>query len=460
MKKKSFLALLLVFVFLCGTTSASAAIPSISSSCYIKAYPLSTQNNTYVYTSSSLNQRGTSSPYKAYNAVIYASDELYVYSMNETSAYISYPTSSGRRYGYVKTSDLTALNHNVSGTVTSRTKITTYKKPNGATYGSISKGDNVYIVATSGKYTQVIYPVSGGYKMAWIKTSDYNSSLASGYQPEGCVDSIVSNGNKQITLRGWSFDRDNCNTSLTLHVYVGGPAGDPNASVYVITANTFRPDVQQVFGVGEYHGFDCTINVDKSGTQDIYVYAINTGAGSTNPMIGMRTVTIQGTTSNNIVRLNVPSYKQYDSRWAEKKIGNKTIGQIGCLLVSLSMKYSYQTGTIYPEAMKSKLSFSNNDIYWSSISNLGYTYTSTYDCKINQSIMQLIYQKLREGKPVIIGGTNSSNGMHWVVVTGYQSNVISSFNTSAFTINDPNSASRTTLQQFLNSYPYIERLIY
>ena len=294
MKRKSFLALLLLFTFLCGTIPASASVPVLPNNRYIRTYPLSTKNNTYVYTTSALNQRGTLNPYQAYNATIYASDEVYVYSINGTSAYISYPTSSGRRYGYVKTSDLTALNQNLANTVTSRAKVNTYKRPNGDTYGSISKGDVVYIVGTSGNYTQVIYPVGTNYKMGFIKTSDYNTYLASGYQPEGCVDSIVSNGKGQITLRGWAFDRDSMGTALTLHVYVGGPAGSPNASGYVITANTYRPDVHNVFQTGSYHGFDCTINVNKFGNQEVYVYAINAGAGSTNPMIGTRTVAIQG----------------------------------------------------------------------------------------------------------------------------------------------------------------------
>ena len=165
------------------------------------------------------------------------------------------------------------------------------------------------------------------------------------------------------------------------------------------------------------------------------------------------------TNQSNTINLNVPDYKQYDSRWAGNYIGTRTIKQRGCLIVSLAMKASYQTGTIYPDTMQGKLRFDNNDIYWSSIGNLGYNYTSRYGCKINQSIMQTIYQKLSEGKPVIIGGTNSSNGMHWILIKGYEGNSTSSFNASDFKINDSNS-SRTTLQQFLNSYPYVERLIY
>lgn len=118
------------------------------------------------------------------------------------------------------------------------------------------------------------------------------------HQPEGCIDSIISNTPGTITLRGWCFDRDDLN-ALQIHVYVGGPAGDPNAKGYVITADTYRPDVHQVFGTGEYHGFDATLSVDKTGTQDVYVYAINAGAGNTNPMIGTNKITIATNKNNN-----------------------------------------------------------------------------------------------------------------------------------------------------------------
>lgn len=93
--------LVLSFIIIFGNVvPIQAAIPSISTSNYIKAYVLSTGNNTPVYTDSSLWVRGTASPYKKYSATVYASDEIYIYSMTSDYAYISYPTSSGRRKGY------------------------------------------------------------------------------------------------------------------------------------------------------------------------------------------------------------------------------------------------------------------------------------------------------------------------------------------------------------------------
>lgn len=143
---------------------------------YFRVYPLSTSNDTKVYMTNTLEKRGTSSPKKAYNAVVYASDEMYVYKLTENYAYISYPTSSGRRYGYVKTSDISAMNY-CNDAKTSRAGITTYKRAGSGKYGSISKHDSVYSLAKNGNYVQVVYPVGANYKIGWITLSNYNTYI-------------------------------------------------------------------------------------------------------------------------------------------------------------------------------------------------------------------------------------------------------------------------------------------
>ena len=129
-----------------------------------------------------------------------------------------------------------------------------------------------------------------------------------------------------------------------------------------------------------------------------------------------------------------------------KKIGNsgKTIAQIGCVTTGIAMMQSYRTGTtVYPDAMSKKLSYnSSGSVYWPS----DYIVTTS-----SAGYLSRIYELLREGKPVLIGAKNSSGGQHWVVVTGFSGG--DTLTASGFTINDPGSASRTNLQQFLNSYP-------
>jgi len=153
------------------------------------------------------------------------------------------------------------------------------------------------------------------------------------------------------------------------------------------------------------------------------------------------------------VSLAVPSYKQTDSRWSGVKIGSsgKTIGQIGCATTGVAMMESYRTSkTIYPDAMSKQLSYSSSgNLYWPS----HYTVVTQ-----SSGYLGTIYNLLRQGKPVLFGAKNASGGQHWVVVTGYNGG--SSLTASGFTIHDPGSNSRTTLQQFLNNYPNFYKFFY
>ena len=143
------------------------------------------------------------------------------------------------------------------------------------------------------------------------------------------------------------------------------------------------------------------------------------------------------------IALSVPVYRQTDSRWANVKLGSsgKTIRDIGCATTAIAMMESYRTGTtIYPDAMSKKLSYtSTGSVYWPS----HYTTVTRYD-------LNAIYDLLKQGKPVLLGAKKASGGQHWVVVTGFAGGSVTAAN---FTIGDPGSAARTTLQQFLNDYP-------
>lgn len=163
--------------------AGSVNIPEISRDKYIIMYALSPNNDTPVFTNASLNQRGASNPFKAYNnATIFANDEIYVYEMNNVYALVLYPTPSGKKEGYVNTSSL-MLNNFSRGKLKSRNennRFTTYRRPGGPVYGSIDNGDDVWTLARVDNYTQVVYPVDNGrnYKMAWVTNSDYDRFVA------------------------------------------------------------------------------------------------------------------------------------------------------------------------------------------------------------------------------------------------------------------------------------------
>ncbi len=153
------------------------------------------------------------------------------------------------------------------------------------------------------------------------------------------------------------------------------------------------------------------------------------------------------------VKLSVPSYKQTDSRWANVKIGSsgKTIAQIGCATTAIAMIESYRSGkTIYPDAMSKKLSYSSSgSVYWPS------DYTAVTS---SSGYLAKIYNQLKAGKPVLFGAKNSYGTQHWVVITGY--NGSAGLTAAGFSINDPGSKTRTTLQDLLNSYPTFYKYFY
>lgn len=153
------------------------------------------------------------------------------------------------------------------------------------------------------------------------------------------------------------------------------------------------------------------------------------------------------------ISLNVPDFKQTDNRWANVKIGNsgKTISQIGCATTAISMMESYKNSkNIYPDVMSKKLSYSSSgNVYWPSDYNV-VTSSSNY--------LSVIYEKLKQNKPVLFGAKKSSGSQHWVVITGF--NGTSSLTESVFTINDPGSKTRKTLKQFLNDYPNFYKYFY
>lgn len=89
-----------------------------------------------------------------------------------------------------------------------------------------------------------------------------------------------------IRVAGWTADYDAPRTPLAVHVYVG-----PTFSG-AMAANLRRTDIGRIFPVfGDNHGFDGVVPANP-GTQLVCAYAINVGAGSVNPLLGCKTVTV------------------------------------------------------------------------------------------------------------------------------------------------------------------------
>lgn len=153
------------------------------------------------------------------------------------------------------------------------------------------------------------------------------------------------------------------------------------------------------------------------------------------------------------VSLAVASYKQYDSRWKNAKIGTQgdTIGSSGCTTTALAMTESFRRNkTVDVLAMRSELSYSSSgQLYWPK------NYITSLSAQ--SSFLNDIYSVLKQNKPVIAAVKNKSGSQHWVVVTGFNGK---SLTASSFTINDPGSSKRKTLADLMADYPTAYKTAY
>lgn len=184
-----------------------------------------------------------------------------------------------------------------------------------------------------------------------------------------------------------------------------------------------------------------------NGWSRILYHGTKTGYVSTRYLKNAGTVTYPA------VSISVPSFKQTDSRWANVTIGSsgKTMAKIGCATTAIAMMESYRSGKIiYPDVMAKKLRYTpSGSVYWPG------DYTAVTS---STGYLGKIYNLLKTGKPVLFGAKTAAGGQHWVVITGCIGG--SNLTASDFTIHDPGSNTRTTLQQFLNAYPVFYKLFH
>lgn len=125
----------------------------------------------------------------------------------------------------------------------------------------------------------------------YVSNPDVNLQPFDYYSPEGGVESLVG-GKGQIWLNGWTFDRDDWTSAVTIEVYIGGE------SVGAYTANLERTDVGTAYpGAGNYHGFDLTIGTSKTGTQRVEIWAKSIG-GDGKILLGANDVYIEPSDSS------------------------------------------------------------------------------------------------------------------------------------------------------------------
>ncbi|MDD4699376.1 MAG: SH3 domain-containing protein [Oscillospiraceae bacterium] len=217
---------------------------------------------------------------------------------------------------------------------------------------------------------------------------------------------------------------------------------------YVSTSSsslTVRTGAGTSYSVKNYifRGTNILILSESSGWYKILYNGIQTGYVSA--------LYIKKYESYSYVSLNTANYKQTDSRWADTELGSsgKTISQVGCAVSCLSITESYRTGTtITPNKLATSLSFtSGGAVYW----------PTNYVSYAESDYLKVVYSKLVEGKPVIIGGRTSLGSSHYVVITGFTGGTLSAGN---FLIKDPGSTARTTLSQYSSKYTNFSKIVY
>jgi len=152
-------------------------------------------------------------------------------------------------------------------------------------------GHSAVVIARSGNTLTL---VEGNYvnncMIHWGRTININSVIgfyhASNWQeiyndgntPPTLTLDAATGGTGQVTVQGWAFDPDSPSTSLSIHIYAREGSNQPVYTGQTV-ANNIRPDVNNIYGCGNNHGFEATISTDLVGTYTIMAAALDTKEG-------------------------------------------------------------------------------------------------------------------------------------------------------------------------------------
>ncbi len=94
----------------------------------------------------------------------------------------------------------------------------------------------------------------------------------------------------RITVNGWAANPNNPGEQVAVHLYDTSPAGTRFAAT---TAGGNRPDVAAALpGYGAAHGYSFDLTSAAPGRHSICTFAITTGGGASNPLLGCREVVV------------------------------------------------------------------------------------------------------------------------------------------------------------------------
>ena len=143
----------------------------------------------------------------------------------------------------------------------------------------------------SGTKTAVRNGTFHGYAFSYVLSAP--TPLVVGNDPIIVLDSVDSPSAGKIHVRGWAFDPDNTSGTVPIHVYTTAAQ-----VIGVVDANAYRPDVDNAYHCGAYHGFDAVFTTGLSGLLTVQAAAINVFGGGNNHWSDGREVTVAADTES------------------------------------------------------------------------------------------------------------------------------------------------------------------
>jgi len=189
-----------------------------------------------------------------------------------------------------------------------------------------------------------------GNRNFWNYFTDWFGSTAQ-RAPIGLIDGAVSPGVGTIRITGWAFDPDTTD-SIDVHVYVDGKM------TKAVKADRSRPDVGAIYGRGDKHGFDVTLQT-TGGAHQVCVWGIDANGGP-NPQLACVTVTVVNQQpAGNIDALTAPSIGTIrvqgwaldpdttDSIWVHVYVDGKYLKQVKATATRQDIAAAYGKGAAH-----------------------------------------------------------------------------------------------------------------
>jgi hypothetical protein len=188
-----------------------------------------------------------------------------------------------------------------------------YRRDVGAVFPGVGPfhGYGGSVIALPGTRTVCVYGVNTGagysnplFGCRRVSVPSFPASV-----PVGGLDSASVVGST-VTVGGWAIDPDTPPSPVRVHLYVDG------AAVAAVTAGDTRSDVSAVYprATGE-HGFTYSRPLPP-GSHRVCAYAINIGAGRSNPQIGCQDVVVGGSPIGGFETVDADPAQVHITGWA------------------------------------------------------------------------------------------------------------------------------------------------